>query len=101
MSSFITCPCPAVLAHLSSPTVPGSLPIVDEKIEAGQTYPEAAQAAADGTMQAFALPALGLESFSKLAYGFAQSPAPHCACCGHAKLFLSLVRTIILGQVVL
>ena len=52
-------------------------------------------------MQAFALPALGLESFSKLAYGFAQSPAPHCACCGHAKLFLSLVRTIILGQVVL
>ena len=52
-------------------------------------------------MQAFALPALGEEVFSKLAYGFAQSPAPHCARCEHVKVLLSLVRTIILGQVVL
>ena len=90
-----------MLAHVSSPTVPGSLPIVDEKITAGQTCPEAAQAAADGIMHAFALPASGEEVFSKLAYGFAQSPAPHCARCEHIKVLSSLVRTIILGQVVL
>ena len=50
-------------------------------------------------MQAFALPALGEEVFSKLAYGFAQSPAPHCARCERMKLQLTLGMHCIAGPV--
>ena len=93
---------------------PSSLSSVDGKVTAGQTCPEAAQAAADGIMPAFTLPALEGGSLQQACLWYCTIPCPCCANCEPAKVYCQahflgltpvcncyLARTIFLGQIML